>query len=329
MTKFRKILALTIALTFILSSLGACGTHSSEAVVNYLSEAQDDSKSLTDNLKLAWSPQDKDIEYYKKVTEGFQDYCDEHEYTALIADPSGSMQEQYSEFENWVAMEADAIAAAPIDAEHIADMVAEAKDKGIIVAGVFSKLAGADFNYTLDEYDLGYKMGLNAQKWIEEKLGGRANVLLVLNDSDELLKTRGDGIKDALEGVQGVRIAGQESADSVPDAKVAADSALQKYIGVNVVVCISDEYAVGVTEVAHELDIDGGNFYVGGAGGTDEAVKVMNEDGSCLRSTVNLFAYETGRKLAEMMANAAVKGVEQEAVYFEPESLWQVILNWN
>ena len=32
-------------------------------------------------------------------------------------------------------------------------------------------------------------IGKNALRWAEEKLGGRANVLLMLNDSDEFLKT--------------------------------------------------------------------------------------------------------------------------------------------
>ncbi len=329
MTKFRKTIFLAAALMMMLGLFTGCGSHSSEAVEEYLSEAQDDSKSLDDNLKLAWSPQDRDIEYFEKVTLGFQEYCDEHEYTALIADPTGSMQEQYSEFENWIAMEADAIAAAPIDAEYLADITAEAKLSGIIVAGVYRKLPYADFNYTLDEYDLGYMIGQNALKWINEKLNGRANVLLMLDDSDEFLKTRGSGIKAALEEAQSVRIAGQESVDSVPDAKVTAESALKTYLGVDVVVCISDEYALGVLEVVEDLDLDSDDFYIGGAGYTDEAVKVMNESGSCLRSSVNLFAYETGRELAEMMAKAVVEGVEKDASYFEPERYWQNVLLWN
>ncbi len=329
MTKFRKTLFITTALIMTLSLFAGCGSHSSEAVEKYLSEAQDDSKSLDDDLRLAWSPQDRSVEYFEKMTLGFQEYCVNNKYTALIADPSGSMQEQYSEFENWIAMGVDAIAAAPIDVEHLGDITAKAQLEGIVVAGVCRKLPNADFNYTLDEYDLGYMIGKNALKWAEEKMGGRANVLLMLNDSDEFLKVRGDGIKDALEEMQGVRIAGQESVDSVPDAKVAANSALKTYLGVDMVVCISDEYAVGVLEVVEDLDLDTDNFYIGGAGYTDEAVKVMNESGSCLRSSVDLFAYETGWKLADMMAKAVVNGVEQDTSYFEPESYWQNVLLWN
>lgn len=329
MTKFRKTVFLAAALIMTLSLFAGCGSHSSEAVEKYLSEEEDDSKSLDDNLKLAWSPQDRDIEYFEKMTLGFQEYCDEHKYTALIADPSGSMQEQYSELENWIAMEADAIAVAPIYAEHLGEITAKAELEGILVAGVFRKLTNADFNYTLDEYDLGYMIGKNALRWAEEKMGGRASVLLMLNDSDDFLKLRGDGIEAALEEAQGVRIAGQESVDSIPDAKVAADSALKKYIGVDMVVCISDEYAVGVLEVVEDLDLDTDTFYIGGAGYTDEAVKVMNEKGSALRSSVNLFAYETGWELADMMAKAVVEGVEQDTRYFEPESYWQNVLAWN
>ena len=329
MIKIKKMIFMASAVMLTVCLLPACSTHSSDAVVNYLSEVQDDSKSLEDNLKLAWSPADRSDEYYTKLTQGFSDYCKEHKYTALIADPSGSREEQYSEFENWIAMSVDAIAAAPVDAQHLETIAQDAQENEIITFGVFKKLPGADINYTLDEYDLGYMIGQNALKWIDEKLGGKANVILMLNDSDEFLKLRGDGIRDAIAGAGGIRVAAAESVDSVPDAKVSANAALSTYLGVNAVICISDEYALGVQEVVNDLDIIDENFYIGGAGYTDEAVKKMNENVSYFRSTIKLSPYETGRMLGEMMANAVVSGIEQDTIYLKPEAYWQNLLNWN
>jgi ribose transport system substrate-binding protein len=329
MTKLKKLIFITFAVMIIACLLPSCSEHSSDAVVNYLSEVHDDSKSLDDDLMLAWSPDDRNDEYYKKLTQGFEDYCTEHKYTALIADPSGSREEQYSEFENWIAMSVDAIAAAPVDPQHLETIALKAQEKGIITAGVFKKLLGADFNYTLDEYDLGFMIGQNALRWIDERLDGRANVVLMLNNSDEFLKLRGDGIRDAFDGTSGIRIVAIKSVDSVPDAKVAVDSVLSTYLGINVVVCITDEYAIGVTEVTNDLDIDDNNFYVGGAGYTDEAVRMMNEAGSYMRSSIDLSPYETGWMLGEMMATAVVNGIEQDTKHFEPKTYWQNKLNWN
>ena len=329
MAKHIKVILFAAALLFFICLLPACSGHSSSAVVDYLSESQDDSKSLEDDLKLAWSPADEGEEYYSKVTAGFEEYCDEMGYTALIADPSNSREEQYSEIENWIAMGADAIAAAPVDAQYLEDIVESAREAGIITGGFYKKIQGADFNYALDEYDLGYIIGQNASKWIEEKLNGRANLILMLNDSDEFLRTRGSGIRDVLESLDDVRIVDEASVDSVPDAKVAADSLLGIHLGVNVIVCISDEYAIGILEVTRDLDIENENLYIGGAGYTDEAVREMNENGSYFRSTVNLSPEEAGRLLAQMMAKAVVGGVENDTVFFEPQSYWQNLLNWN
>lgn len=329
MHRLAKTIGLVMALILISSLLISCGPENqSDAVTDFLND-DDEAKTLKDNLKLAWSPTNLKEEFFVKATKGFEDYCELHKYTALVANPKGSKEEQYSEFENWVAMEVDAIAAAPIDAMRLQDMVTAANEKGIVVSGFYGTIPGADFNYTVDEYNLGYMMGQNALKWINEKLGGKGRVFLVLNDTDEALKIRGNGIEDALSEASGVKIVETKSADSVPDAKNAAVDVLEIYRYINVIICINDEYAIGVTEVISDLEIDDENFYIGGAGYSEDAVQDMDESGSPFRSTVNLSPYENGKLLAKMMAEAVVNGAEKDELNFEPESYWQKTLEWN
>lgn len=328
MHRLAKTISLVMALVLISCLLISCGSQNqSDAITEFLND--DEAKTLNDNLKLAWSPTNLKEEFFVKATKGFEDYCALHKYTALVANPKGSMEEQYSEFENWVAMEVDAIAAAPVDAMRLQDMVTAANEKGIIVSGFNGTIPGADFNYTVDEYNLGYMMGQNALRWINEKLDGKGRVLLVLNDTNEALKIRGNGIEDALSEANGVNIVDTKSADSVPDAKNATVDALGIYRYINVIVCINDAYAIGVTEVVGDLEIDTENFYIGGAGYTEDAVADMDESASPFRSTVNLSPYENGKLLAKLMAQAVVNGVEESQLNFEPESYWQKPLGWN
>jgi len=325
--KFRTAALLT-ALVLVCGLLVSCVPEGQrmDALSEFL--AEDDSKALDDHLKLAWSPKNLDEEYFVKVTAGFEAYCEENEYYALVANPSVSSEEQYSEFENWVAMDVDAIAAAPIDTARLTDMVSTARQSGIIVSGFYSKIPSADINFTLDQYDLGFQMGQNALRWIDEKLGGKGKVVLVLNDTDGGLKSRGSGIKDALKQHSGVITVYSKSVDSVPDAKSAAVFAFDTYPDIDAVICINDEFAVGVLEVTYDIELEAENFYIGGAGYTEDAVQEMNVKASPFRSTVNLSPEQNGRLLASMMAEAVVNGVGQETMFFTPINYWQNTLGW-
>lgn len=329
MHRLTKTISLVMALLFISCLFISCDSQNqNDPMADYLAD-KEEVKTLEDNLKLAWSPKNLKEDFFIKATEGFEAYCELHNYTALVSNPNNSKEEQYSEFENWVAMEVDAIAAAPIDVMRLQDMVTAANEKGIVVSGFYSAIPGADFNFTLDEYNLGFLMGQNAVKWIDEKLNGSGRVFLVLDDTDEALKLRGNGIEDALSEAKGVRIMDSRSVDSVPDAKNAAVDVLDNNSYVNVIICVNDDYAIGVTEVALDLEISNENLYIGGAGYTEDAVQDMNEPNSPFRYTVNLTPYEYGKLLAKTMAETVVNGVKQDKMSFEPQSYWQNALNWN
>ena len=329
MNRLAKTISLVMAMVLISCLFISCGSENqNDPMDDYLAN-KEETKTLKDKLKLAWSPKNLKEEFYVKATEGFEAYCELHGYIALVANPNNSKEEQYSEFENWVAMEVDAIAAAPIDVMRIQDMVTAANEKEIVVSGFFDTIPGADFNYTLDEYNLGFMMGQNAVKWIKEKLNGKGRVFLVLNDTDEALKLRGNGIEDALSDEKGVLVVDSRSVDSVPDAKNAAVDVLGENSYINVVVCVNDEYAIGVNEVVEDLDISNENFCIGGAGYTEDAVQDMNLPSSPFRFTVNLSPYESGKLLAKRMAEAVVNGAKQDRFEFNPASYWQNILNWN
>ena len=81
-------------------------------------------------------------------------------------------------------------------------------------------------------------------------------------------------------------------------------------------------------EVTYDIELEAENFYIGGAGYTEDAVQEMNVKASPFRSTVNLSPEQNGRLLASMMAEAVVNGVGQETMFFTPINYWQNTLGW-
>lgn len=331
MIKVLKFLAFAMVVLMLCAVLLGCTND--PALETFADETEQqldeaDAKLLTDELKLAWSPKNLDDEYYVKVTQGFEDYCEQMGYTALVANPNNNRQEQFSEFENWVAMGVDAIAASPVDAQHLETMTAKAQDAEIIVAGFFEEIPNADVNLIMDDYEFGVLIGENALRWIDEKLDGKAKVLLFCTDENKQAILTGDGIDDTLGEYSGVQIISRQSVESEEEAQTATELAFGQYAGINVIVCDSDESALGALNAVNSLRIEDKMFYIGGAGYTQTAIEKMNEAGSYFRSTVDMQPYQAGKELARIMADYVVNGAKGDALYLTTTSYWQNLLAW-
>lgn len=338
MSKRFRILALMLVVIMISGIFAACVDPNIENLASETGSfsGSEEAKSLTDRLTLAWSPKSLRDEYYAEVTRGFEEYCEENKYEALVANPGNKKEEQYSEFENWIAMGVDGIAAAPVDAERLSDVVIGARKFGIASAGFYEQIPSADVNFVIDDFACGVLIGENAARWINEKLDGSANVFLLGMDESEGMLQRRKGIESILADINGVHVVSRKNAATRDEAEKTADTVLAMYPNIDVVICVSDELALGVAEAVQNLDdetvqnlaIETAKFYIGGAGYTSEAIIEMNAEDSYFRSTINFDPYQAGRDIARILADTIVYGAQGSVTYFGMESYWQNLLVW-
>ena len=225
-------------------------------------------------------------------------------------------------------MGVDGIAASPVDAQRLSEVVQIAKEEGIVVAGFFDEIPLANLNYVVDEFACGVIIGENAARWIDDKIDGQANVFILGNDADNGMLRRRKGIDSVLEGIDSVHVVSRKSAQTIDEAEKAATSVLSMYANINVVICVSDEFALVVLEVTEDPRFDNENYYIGGAGYTLEAIGLMNEAGNFMRSTVDFDPYQAGRQIAQMLADAIVNGSYGKTEYMSMDSYWQNLLGW-
>jgi len=171
-------------------------------------------------------------------------------------------------------------------------------------------------------------IGENAARWIDEKVDGPANVFILGNDADEGMLMRRKGIDSVLEGAGSVHVVSRKNAQTVGEAEKAATSVLSMYANINVVICVSDEFALVVLEITEDSGFGNENYYIGGAGYTLEAIGLMNEAGNFMRSTVDFDPYQAGRQIAQMLADAIVNGSYGKTEYMQMDSYWQNLLGW-
>jgi len=262
--------------------------------------------------------------YFVQVVQGFKDKCDELGIESVINDAKYDATAQYNHFENYIAMGAAAASACPVDFRSLEAVVDEAHEAGMIVVGEAQAIPNADANIIVDDYGYGVVIGECAAKWINEKLGGEAKVLLLTLDNVEAVVLRGNGMTDVLnEKCPNAEIVARQTATCPEEGLQVTETILQAHPDVNVIACINDSAALGAYEAVKNMGIDDPLFYIGGADNTDEMLSKMKEPGSVLRCTVDIDPYGTGKKCVEVMYDYVKNGAKNETFYFDMIPVWQ------
>lgn len=317
-----------VAVAFLLAVillLGACstdkpGSSSSASSGSNNSGGNEGEKKLT----FAYSIMVMDNPYFIAVKQGFEDRAKELGINTVVNDAKYDAATQINQIENYITQKVDAIAIAPIDSKGLESVVEEARKAGIITIGQAQPVENADGNYIVHEYDFGYLNGTNVAKWINEKLGGEAEVLIIAQDNVEAVKRRGDGLEDAIkEFAPNAKIVARQTGDTPELGMKIAETVLQSHPNVKVIAGTNDSGAIGAYEAVMAMNKATPDFYVGGADATAEALAKMKEENSVYRFTIDIDPYGTGRRLVDMMLEYVEEGPKNETRYFDMIPVWQ------
>lgn len=280
------------------------------------SSTQESAKTLT----IGATFMDMSNPYFVQFAGGFEDECKEKGYKALVVDGGGDASTQVTAIENFITQKVDAIVVGPVDQNACIDVVARAKEAGIAVLGVNQPTEGCDGYLLSNEYEYGYYAGSCAAAWINQKLGGKAEVALIVDPSMESLVDRGQGCEDAVRelapeaeivSIQGGSLDGTEAAAN-------AETILQTHPNVKVIQTINDTAAIAVVEVVKTMNKDTEDFYVGGLDATDEAIAAMKDPTSIFRASVDIAPYASGKQIVSLCEEILEKGkLDPETIYFD------------
>ncbi len=283
------------------------------------------SQKPNSQLKFAFSVMIMDNPYFIAVAQGFKDRCKELGIQSIVSDAKYDAVTQISQIEDYTAMGVDAVVAAPVDSRGILDVVAKAEAKGIIVISEAQGFDNADANVIVNDYNYGVAGGKDAAKWINEKLGGKAEVAIVAQDNVEAVIKRSNGIEDTIRKLcPNATIVARQSGDTPEKAMQIAETVMQAHPDVKVFQCVNDSAALGVCQAIKAMGKDTADFYVGGADATAQALAKMKEPGSIYRSTIDIDPYGTGKKCVDVMLDYVRNGVKHQTFYFDMNPIWQV-----
>lgn len=253
-------------------------------------------------LKIAYSVQSLDNEYFVTISNGVKEYGESLGYSVEITNGNQDIAAQVSQVENFIEKKVDIIIISPVSDTGLEDAVKKATDAGITVIAANQNFEGSQAFVTIPEYDLGRALGDACGKYIAETWGDEAVDVLVLDYPDiEAIVPRGDGMRDGvLAYAPNANIVQSISANTVEKGTNAMETAIQKFPNIQVVIGCNDAAALGAYSVVDANHLAEGNdkFYIGGMDGTAQALELI-KDGTAYKATIDINANGTGKVLVD------------------------------
>jgi len=200
--------------------------------------------------------------------------ADGGEFTAV--DCNSNAAKQVSQIENFIASGVDVMIVHPAQKNAVEEPLKRAMAQGIKVFSWDEKLKNSDMNWVIDNYELGRMIGSHAAKWINEKLGGTAEVGVLTYPQIQILKQRGDGIIDAInEKAPDAEIVAKASAINPIEGIAKTETFLQAHPNMKVIAAIGGGGAVGANEAVKGAGKLTDDFGIFAADATDQELEAM------------------------------------------------------
>lgn len=241
-------------------------------------------------------------EFFISLTNSLKERFEAKGYTLTVMSYDGDINKSISIVENFTIQGVDGIIAMVGDNSADAALKA-AMDKGIKVidAGVLTE--HYDLGLVADNKDIGTRIGEMAAEYINNELGGKAEVLAFVNDDNPDMGDRSSSMVEALtKNAPGATVVGSVNYSQVGEASAAMENYFQKNPNIQVVVSYSDGAAIEAIEVAKAANKTEG-FAAFGCDATQQALQII-ADGGLMKGTVDM------GNIVDLMADGTIRLME-------------------
>ncbi|MCI8853372.1 MAG: sugar ABC transporter substrate-binding protein [Lachnospiraceae bacterium] len=221
-------------------------------------------------------------EFYVDIENMMKVYGEEAGVELIIQDANCDASTQMRQFEDFIQMGVDAILFSPCDPAACASAVEAANEAGIPVFtydGTVEDNSGITSGMYSDFHADGYDAGTWAKKYIEENLGGKANVAILDYPASPIVcGQRADGFQEAVEELEGVKVVARQDgkATRTGGMEVMENILTANNNEVDLVFAINYESGAGAAAAIEAADAKGGVVCV--AWGEEALQKVENND---------------------------------------------------
>ena len=223
---------------------------------------------------IAFGQPDRTADVYKPLIAGAKLEGRRRGYEVLESFAEGRADKQIAEINNWIGSGVKAMTILPLDEKAMQPAIEKAHEAGIIFVSYSDIIPNAD-GYTIFDSRRGAEMvGEWVGNWINETLGGTAEIASLTADFHETGRQRIGGAERSHPGAGAeCKIVNRTEAVLAPEAFEATQSILQANPDVNVILCIADDGCLGAAQAFEATDRDPATMCIVGWDGSREVMK--------------------------------------------------------
>jgi ribose transport system substrate-binding protein len=256
---------------------------------------------------LAFS-QDNEREFVLGVVHGLGLAAKDRGLEYRVALAGNDPQRQIDQVKGFLAQQVGALVVSPVDPGALAPVLQEVIWSGAYVGTIVPPPATSLLN--APQYLTGKELGDAAATYIKEKLGGKAKVALLTQDSIQFLAPRFVAIRDSLKDIPGVDIVADISPSPVnkEGGFATMNTILLAHPDIDVVLG-ADTVVLGALAALRAAGKDRANQFLGGIDGEPEAVAEIKTGGP-YKTSISLnspvFGYAMGQHAADWLEGKSI-----------------------
>src|ERR1700735_2694643 len=242
------------------------------------------SKPTGNRKKIGFSQPDTSASIWAPLMAGAKLECQARGFELLESHANSELDAQLSEIQTWIAEGVGAIVALPLDNNAIVPLIHQAHKAGIKFLDYSDNaLPGVDGWVIFDNLQGAKLVGDYAGQWVNQNLGGKAEVALLTHQIQLTGKQRVQGCLAALQSVApGAKGVASHEGVLSPDTFPAFQTMLQAHPDIDVAICIADEGCAGVEQAfmgTHPSAARIKDMFICGFDGSGPGIKAVGRSG--------------------------------------------------
>jgi ribose transport system substrate-binding protein len=282
-----KIFTLIIVLSMALSACAkpTAAPVATEAPVE--APAATEAPAAAEKIKLGFVPMDLSVQFFSSLLEGAKAFEAAHpDVELIVVDGANDVSKQVTGVENLINAGAKAIDLRCLDEAALADTVKNTVAQGIYVNTYPDSMVGRSTGVAYDDYNRGFLLAKEATKWVNEKLGGSAEVAFLFEPNNQNAMKRITAFRDVFAAdAPNAKIVAEQQGFTTDVGMATAESILQAHPNVKVIICSNDAACTGVYEAVMSAGKATDDFFIGGIDGDTSAMELIAK-GGIYRATV-------------------------------------------
>lgn len=294
--RMRRLLCLLLAL-LLAAGMAGCG-------------AGDETDSQTDQdpeqgLQIGMTFDSFVIERWRRDQDVFVSTAQDMGAEVYVQNANGSLEEQMAQIDYFIQQKMDAIVIIAVDCYALADVIARAKEAGIVVVAYDRMIHNADIDLyiSFDNRAVGEMMG----ETLADNLEPGSNVICITGpDSDSNVAAVEEGFQEALEG-SGLNIVYRRAAQGwlAETAYAGVEEALSQGLTFEGVMCGNDDLATQAFQALSERRLAGSVCLVGQDADLAACQRIVE-------GTQAMTVYKPVEKLAKIAAQYTIRLTQGE-----------------